>query len=409
MSDIFVAFPSVTANNTVIFGKNSDRPASEIQEVVYFSGAQHDPGSKVKCTFVEIEQVEQTYNVILSKPTWCWGAEMGANDKGVCVGCTSVWTKLCHQGEHADKLIGVDFVRLALERAKSAREGVDVITSLLEKHDQGGQNTHDVNFGQWTYNNSFLVVDHSEAWVLDTAGQFWAAKKFTSGVLNISSALSITTEMDLSSAGLTEAAISAGYWKADQGNLNFAQAFDAEFSGLSLAETQLPNNRVKRGKELMEKIVDKGKFLLENMMEILRDEDGSINFAGDILTVGSQVSMLTEPASPSPDSHWFTCTPNTSVSVFKPFIFCPDIDIGNITVASSVDKHHKLYDAHEKKRTIMEEKCPSGEKLRGIMMALERQCLNDIQDYLQNFPKDLVNESRDLFKDVAESEVKFYR
>ncbi|XP_033761907.1 secernin-3-like [Pecten maximus] len=409
MSDIFVAFPSVTKNNTVIFGKNSNRPPSEVQEVVYCSGAQHAPGSKVKCTFVEVDQVDETYNVILSKPTWCWGAEMGANDKGVCVGCTSVWTKLCHQGEHADKLIGVDFVRLALERAKSAREGVDIITSLLEKYGQGGQNTNDVNFGQWTYNNSFLIVDKSEAWVLDTAGQFWAAKKFTSGVHNISSALSIDMEMDLTSPGLTEAAISAGYWKADQGTFNFAQAFDAEFSGLSLAETQLPSNRVKKGRELMEKMVDKGKFSLENMIEILRDEESSINFAGDILTVGSQVSMLNATTSESPDSHWFTGTPNTSVSVFKPFIFCPDIDIGDITVAPSVDKHHKLYDAHEKKRTLMEGKCASGEKLLGIMMALERQCLIDIQDYLQNFSKDLIDESRDLFKDVAESEVKFYR
>ncbi|OWF42481.1 secernin-3-like [Mizuhopecten yessoensis] len=409
MSDIFVAFPSVTKNKTVIFGKNSDRPPSEVQEVVYSTGSQHAPGSKVKCTFMEIDEAEETYNAILSKPSWCWGAEMGANDRGLCVGCTSVWTKLCHLGEHAEKLIGVDFVRLALERAKSAKEGVEVITSLLEKHGQGGQNTNDVNFGQWTYNNSFLVVDTTEAWVLDTAGQFWAAKKFTSGIHNISSALSISTEIDLTSPGLTEAAISGGYWKAEQGALDFTQAFSAEFTGLSLAETQLPSNRVKRGKELMEKVVDKGNFTLENMIEILRDEEGSINFAGDILTVGSQVSMLTDPASESPDSHWFTGTPNTSVSVFKPFIFCPDVNIGDVTVAPSVDKHHKLYDAHQKKRTMMEDKTPPGEKLRGIMMILERQCLIDIQDYLQNFSKDLVDESRDLFKDVAESEVKFYR
>ncbi|XP_069110921.1 secernin-3-like [Argopecten irradians] len=405
MSDIFVAFPSVTKNNTVIFGKNSNRPPSEVQEVVYHSGAQHATGSKVKCTFMEISQVEQTHNVILSKPTWCWGAEMGANDKGVCVGCTSVWTKLCHQGEHTDKLIGVDFVRLALERASTARQGVDVITQLLEQHCQGGQNTNDVNFGQWTYNNSFMIVDKLEAWVLDTAGQFWAAKKFTSGVHNISGVLSIGTEMDLTSPALTDAAISAGYWKADQGPLDFAKAFEAEFSGLSLAETQLPRNRLKKGRELMEK-VDKGEFSLESMIEILRNEEGSINFAGDILTVSSQVSML---SAHTPDSHWFTGTPNTSVSVFKPFIFCQSNDIGDITVASGVDKNPTLYDAHKKKRTMMEEKCESGEKLCGIMRELEKQCLHDIQDYLQNVSNDIIEESRDLFKDVAESEVKFYR
>ena len=36
---------------------------------------------------------------------------MGSNQHGVCVGCTSVWTKFCHSGDHKEKLIGVDFVR----------------------------------------------------------------------------------------------------------------------------------------------------------------------------------------------------------------------------------------------------------------------------------------------------------
>ncbi|KAH3715408.1 hypothetical protein DPMN_058117 [Dreissena polymorpha] len=36
---------------------------------------------------------------------------MGANERGVCVGCTAVWTKFCHPGDHEEKLIGCDFVR----------------------------------------------------------------------------------------------------------------------------------------------------------------------------------------------------------------------------------------------------------------------------------------------------------
>jgi len=73
-------------------------------------------------------------------------------------------------------------VRIALERSTSAKEALDVISTLLEKYGQGGRNSEDPNFGQWSYHNSFLLVDNTEAWVLDTAGKFWAAKQFTSKI-----------------------------------------------------------------------------------------------------------------------------------------------------------------------------------------------------------------------------------
>lgn len=40
--DTFVALPPTTVDNRIIFGKNSDRPCDEVQEVVYFPAAVHD-------------------------------------------------------------------------------------------------------------------------------------------------------------------------------------------------------------------------------------------------------------------------------------------------------------------------------------------------------------------------------
>lgn len=45
--DTFVALPPATAEGCVVFGKNSDRPEDEVQEVVYESAADHAPGSVV--------------------------------------------------------------------------------------------------------------------------------------------------------------------------------------------------------------------------------------------------------------------------------------------------------------------------------------------------------------------------
>ena len=46
--DTFVALPAVTKRKGLVFGKNSDRPADEVQEVVYIPAANHDQDTKVQ-------------------------------------------------------------------------------------------------------------------------------------------------------------------------------------------------------------------------------------------------------------------------------------------------------------------------------------------------------------------------
>ena len=67
--------------------------------------------------------------------------------------------------------------RLGLERADTAEKALHVITDLLERHGTGGSCMEDnCNF---TYHNSFLIADRTEAWVLETSGQRWAAERVT--------------------------------------------------------------------------------------------------------------------------------------------------------------------------------------------------------------------------------------
>src|SRR5512136_2449894 len=152
MCDTVVALGNVTADGITLFGKNSDREPNEAHQLLRVPAAEHPPGSAIQCTYLEIPQVAHTYEVLLAKPFWMWGAEMGANEHGVTIGNEAVFTKVPYDKEPG--LIGMDFLRLALERAQTSEQALHTITALLETYGQSGNCAQ----GHPTYyHNSFLI------------------------------------------------------------------------------------------------------------------------------------------------------------------------------------------------------------------------------------------------------------
>ncbi len=159
----------------VLFAKNSDRDPNEAQTPRWYPASDHDPEpGQVDCTWISIPQVEHTHAVLLSQPWWMWGAEMGANEHGVVIGNEAVFT---NQPLGDPALLGMDLLRLAVERAATAHDAVAVIVELLEQHGQGGPCSHEKP--GFSYHNSFLVADPSGAIVLETAGVNWAVEHVT--------------------------------------------------------------------------------------------------------------------------------------------------------------------------------------------------------------------------------------
>lgn len=202
-----------------LFAKNSDREANEAQAVEYHPPAEHPLEASVRCTYVTIPQTRRTRGVILSRPFWMWGAEMGVNEAGVAIGNEAVWTKEPLNKE--DGLTGMDLLRLALERADTASEALQVIVDLLEQHGQGGicgyQDT------SMTYHNSFLIVDPVQAWVLETAGEYWAAKSLTDSYA-ISNGLTLGSDLDRTHPALEERAADRGYLRSGE-TFHFTKAY----------------------------------------------------------------------------------------------------------------------------------------------------------------------------------------
>lgn len=183
MCDTFV-LPTAAG---MLLAKNSDRDPNEAQLWEWTPAADHDPGARTRLTWVELPQVARTHATVVSRPWWMWGAEMGANERGVAIGNEAVFTT--EKVSREPGLLGMDLLRLALERASTAREAVEVMVSLLEEHGQSGSCS--IEHPRFSYHNSFLVADRDGAVVLETAGRHWATEEVIGAARSISNGLTI--------------------------------------------------------------------------------------------------------------------------------------------------------------------------------------------------------------------------
>lgn len=304
MCDTFVALPNSTLNGDIIFGKNSDRPQGEIQDIVIIPAKNHDSNTTVKCTYISIPQVEKTLAVILSKPRWMWGAEMGANECGVVIGNEAVWTVEPYKTKG---LLGMDLVRLGLERGKTAIEALHIITQLLNDYGQGGNCAEEFAMN---YHNSFILADTKEAWVLETAGEYWVAEQIQQGTRSISNNLSIRNAGHQRHPDIIQYAVNQGWCKGRE-DFDFANIF----SEGGYSESLPIDSREGRVRHLCQ--MNEGKFSVETAQSILREHKGNICMHGAFESAGSQVSSL----SPDGCQHWFIEQPFPCQQPYKPKSF----------------------------------------------------------------------------------------
>jgi secernin len=322
MCDTMVALGNVTADGSVLFAKNSDREPNEAQYMVLVPAADHPAGSQVKCTYIEIPQAAHTYRVLLSKPFWMWGAEMGANEHGVVIGNEAIFSKIPAGKEPG--LIGMDYLRLALERASTARAALQVIVDLLAVYGQSGNCGFTHGF---YYHNSYLIADRQEAWVLETVDRQWAAEKVRD-IRSISNGLTIGREWDLSSDHLIDFAVERGLCKK-RTDFDFSRCYS------DLVYTRFSDAARRKSCSTTFLTGNKGRITPKTMMDALsyHSQSPKEGWSPDKGLLGADVCMhagfgpirgsqstgsLVSHLSAGRDTHWFTGTSAPCTGIFVP-------------------------------------------------------------------------------------------
>jgi hypothetical protein len=206
---MLVVLARATLDGHTLLGYNCDRPSP--QALVTLPGRSPSPGEVVRATHLELPQARRLWGALGCRCGPTWGLEHGVNEKGVAVGVTSIHTRLERDGPG---LTGPDLVRLALERGGSAMQAVDVLTDLIGRHGQSGEEGSDC---------AFLVADGQEAHVLEASGRHWALQAVTA-VRAVTGACHLRRDWDRISRGLADLAIERGWWPQDGNKVDFAGA-----------------------------------------------------------------------------------------------------------------------------------------------------------------------------------------
>jgi len=141
MCDTWVALNDSTTSQSVIFAKNSDRPIFDCQPLVFTPRTTWPRQATLQLEYVTLPQVDVTFATLGARPYWCWGYEEGINEYGVAIGNEAIYTRTFRAAARAHQagqspalgLLGMDVIRLALERSRSAAQAIEIMGKLIER------------------------------------------------------------------------------------------------------------------------------------------------------------------------------------------------------------------------------------------------------------------------------------
>ena len=253
----------------LILAKNRDQVYMTPSTVMVQPHKKHAPGTSVKTVTITIPQVAETYAFTGSGSAGAFGVAFGINEKKVVAASNDANSRdeLAYEQGLSDN----DLVRLILERAGTAKEGLELVIKLTE------------TYGQGYHGETYEIGDASGIWVIETTGKRWAAKHYTDTVLARANQYELTDDYDLCSADLISFAQKMGWVQevGPNGRINFRQAYGGEKldaikeeplkERVASATLYESNKRHARAEELLKTALQKNYVTVSDMTGFLRD------------------------------------------------------------------------------------------------------------------------------------------
>src|SRR5574344_2374203 len=200
----------------LILAKNRDQAYMTPSSVIVQPHKKYPAGASCKTVTITLPQAAETYALTGCGSAGAFGVAFGINEKKVAVACNDANSR--DELTYEQGLSDNDLVRLILERASTAKEGLEIAIKLTE------------TYGQGYHGDTYEIGDAEGVWVIETTGKRWAAKHYADTVLARANQYELTDDYDLCSADLISFAQKMG-WAQEvkpNGRINFRQAYGGD-------------------------------------------------------------------------------------------------------------------------------------------------------------------------------------
>ncbi len=283
---------ALASGKGTIITKNRDLGSQTLSEIGLHQASTNPEGAIYQAAYIDIPDVPQTYKFIGSRSAGRWGYGMGVNEHQVIVSDNDAPSR--DLLGFTESLHDNDLVRIILERAKTAREAVDVIAALVPK------------FGQAWNGIMFEIGDPNELWVVAITGPRWVAKQYTDTVAARSNQYQIRDDYDLAAPDLVSFAIEQGWVPEGTERIDFTSVYSTDVLYPSDNELDKRNNveklynteiRYQRAMELLK--AKEGELTPEMFMTFARDHYDTYELPG-----GKVIEMNQTPFYSSEFAEW---------------------------------------------------------------------------------------------------------
>ncbi len=217
---------SLTADGSLIHAHNEDMGNEAVGRLWAVAPSSHPQGETLSVPYVELPHAESTYGY------WASGNAQGAaglgtseqirpydsvlvglNRQGVSMSCN--WAYSREENREGAGIRRYAIRQLLLERATSARHGVEILGELIDEYGQA-------DWGGLIYH----LADPREAWVVETTTRNWVARRLRDDEIRVTAnRFRIGSDYDLASDTLISHALAEGWLPSPDAKLDFAKIY----------------------------------------------------------------------------------------------------------------------------------------------------------------------------------------